>query len=287
MICISFDGKLNYFQNFAIPTNPLNLILTASNLNNINIGGGSQPFTCLYDYNNDSLPDLVVGERGGNLNLLENISTGNYIAFQEIDNFWGTVNVSVPPSPNGYAAPFICKLDSSHQDYLIVHNINGTLNLFSDLDQASFTKLDSFYSEFNSGGLGGIFVGDINGDNFQDLLIGNKRGGLNFLTQVEKYIPIDTNIIDTSVNIIETTDNFNFEIFPNPLTKNQNLNFNFNNAFSGSITVYDLTGRKYITNNYNNQLQVSLSRNLLKTGINYILIKQNSNSVVKKVLITE
>jgi len=289
MLTISFDGKLHYFRNFAVPGNPLNLILTASNLNNINIGGGSQPLSCLYDYNNDSLPDLVVGERSGTLNLLENVSMGNYVAFQEIDNFWGGVNVSVVPSPSGYAAPFVCKLDSSHQDYLIVHNVNGTLNLYNNLTQPTFTKLDTFFSEFNSGGLGGIFIEDINGDNFQDLLVGNKRGGLHFLTQIEKYFPIDTATIDTNVNIIEHTDYFSnkLKIFPNPLSNNQNLKIEFKEAFSGTLTIFTSKGQKYFSQKYYNQLQIGIDNNLLKTGINYLVIHQNSESIVKRVLITK
>lgn len=206
MIAGDEQGYLNYFENIG-SSNEMILNLHTLKLDSITVGTRAVP--TFYDYNDDGLIDLVVGERSGNLNLLENISSAGNLQFELINNFWGGVNVQVPPLPIGNSAPIITELDSTETNYLLSNNFVGSLFLYNELEANNFNKLDTFYSGTNTGGIGGVDVADLNSDGFLDLVVGNDRGGITILTQDEMLnIPPVVGIPNNNAHQIN--------IYPNP-----------------------------------------------------------------------
>jgi len=260
MIAGDDEGYLNYFENIGSPTE-MNLTLHTPRLDSITVGTRATP--TFYDYNEDGLIDLVVGERSGNLNLLENISTNGILAFDLINNFWGGVNVQVPPLPIGNSAPIITTLDSTDVNYLVSNNYVGSLFIYNDLQANNFNKLDTFYSSINTGGIGGIDVADLNSDGFLDMVIGNDRGGVTIITQDEQLnIP--------PVIGIENQINNAISIYPNPANQNIFIKSDFSFNPSEAIILNSIGKKVLSLNNLYTNHSIDISK--LAKGIYFLSI---------------
>lgn len=215
MIAGDEDGWLHYFENIAPAGADMDLSLVSARIDSINVGTRAVP--SFYDQNGDDLVDLIVGERAGTINLILNTSTNNEVHFELVDNFWLDVNVQEPPLPIGFSSPLVVQLDSTDTDYLLVHNYLGSVFLYDETNTGTANLLASNFVSFNTGGTGGIDIGDINNDQYRDMVIGNDRGGVVIVTQNEMFA------IDSPIIVMPTVPNipeFELALFPNPAAEN-------------------------------------------------------------------
>ncbi len=208
MIAGDEEGYIHFFENTAGTGNTIELQLSSYRLDNIFVGKRATP--TFYDYNEDGKMDLVIGERTGTFNLCENTTNGAAVSFELVNDFWGEANVQEPPLPIGYSTPVVAVLDSLDNNYLVSNSFSGHIYLYTDLNNSIFTLVDSLYVDVNGGGQGGLAIADFNKDGYLDMIMGNKKGGLHFLTQDEQLF--EPPVVIPSVPELESIIN----IYPNP-----------------------------------------------------------------------
>lgn len=178
------DGTLLYFINNGSSTTT-SLTLFNANLANIDVGQNAVP--CLYDVDSDGDLDLIVGERNGNTNLFLNQGDSSSLSFTSTadSETFGFIDVREPGSTEGNAAPFL--FNSNGQTFLAMGSESGTVRLFSNIDNNIFGFFDEdtlLFKDIHVGTESSINVSDIDQDGFLDLIVGNKRGGINIFQSV-------------------------------------------------------------------------------------------------------
>ncbi|MDX1907995.1 MAG: T9SS type A sorting domain-containing protein [Bacteroidia bacterium] len=172
-------GTLDYFKN--ISTSPTAIYPTfvreTVDYQGIDVGAHATP--CLADVNGDSLPDLVIGERDGNLNLYLNTGTAQQPVFTLTDETWGNVNVSRSIFQPGYATPHIFTLQDTLR--LIAGSDQGNLYYYPVISvdtEATFLLADTLFTGQDQGLRSAPATGDLDQDNALELVCGNYAGGL-------------------------------------------------------------------------------------------------------------
>ncbi len=159
----------------------------------IDLGEGAYP--TFYDYNNDSLLDLIVGNYGyhdvsGNdvssLALFENIGTNNQPKFDFITRDFAaisTMNLNVTLNiPALNICPTFGDLDGDNDKDLIVGDADGKLHFFTNdgATPASFSLATANYEHIDVGYFATPELVDVNRDGLLDLLIGEMMGTITF-----------------------------------------------------------------------------------------------------------
>lgn len=86
--------------------------------------------------------------------------------------------------------------------------------------------------------------------------------------------------------INQSTETFTIEIYPNPATNKLNITLNSNSDELVTINIYDLFGRKYLSEKKpGNETIITLSSLNLKPGIYIIETKQGTQTKTKKLII--
>ena len=261
MMIGDYSGKLFYFTNTAGAGNPCNFVLTQSAYPD---GGGNPIDVGLYaapqliDMNRDSLLDLVIGEKSGNLNYYENSGTKfSPLFFFMTDSFGKVKTASIPGY--GYSIPFMFdyygkyKLFSGRNDGNIFayDSIDGNLN-------GSFVLSDSALGNIHAGLRSAVTGADINGDLSMDLMVGNFCGGVSFYKGFDSLL----------TNIQTHEPSFNFSVFPNPA--NDLFSFSFSENVSGRLTVLNSLGEILIASTIKNSYSYLLNVKSLSNGV-YVL----------------
>jgi len=159
----------------------------------IDLGEGAYPV--FFDYNNDSLLDIVVGnygyhDVGGNdvsgLALFENIGTNNQPSYSLITrDFAGISNLNLNislniPALNVY--PTFGDLNGDGNKDLLVGDADGMLHYFTNNGggTSSFTLAVANFEQIDVGYSATPQLVDVNRDGLLDLLIGNKTGQISY-----------------------------------------------------------------------------------------------------------
>ena len=264
-----FAGNLHYFENNSTPSNPMNLSLSNSPLQNqfnniFDVGYCAHPV--LIDIDNDNDLDLIVGETVGNLNFIENIGDSLNFSFDLNSETFGGVNVSQWWTNIGSSTPFFT--NENNELVLYVGSERGTIFKYNNITNnlnGNFNLLDSSYQDINLGPNSSLAIADLNNDSMPDFIIGNKRGGLSLF----KGIPDTT---ATYINKYEIEKRF--KIYPNPVKNILNINIQEPNLY----TIYNITGQKVQTVYCKSLINVSK----LENGVYFLVFKYGGKPFVMK-----
>lgn len=267
------DGFLHYYENSAGAGNPAVFPSspTAAYFSGIDVGQFSAPF--IYDVNGDTLPDLVVGEKTGNINYFENRGDAATMLFDTLptNSFLGKVNVRGFFTVTGYAAPSIAKLDTTGKVYLVVGNEIGYLFLYEfDRDSiysGSFKKITESYSGVKEGEKAVPAIADINADGKMEMIVGNYRGGLSLFSQTDSIYS----------SVASQASTLDFVLYPNPANRILNIEISGSSGSQIKIELFDLTGRKIF---YRITNAVSQTLELPELNAGLYLLKASSESKV-------
>ena len=174
-------GNLLYFENIASTGQPADFVLNNRNYQNIDVGYYSAPQ--LFDLNEDGLTDLICGRRNGTLVYFENTGTQQIPVFTLTTDSLGKVDVRNPNlSIFGYAIPYFF-YGNDGKIKLFVGSEFGKNFYYKNIEEnlnSAFTPGDLSLAWINQGLRSSMAVGNFNGDNFPDMIIGNYSGGLSY-----------------------------------------------------------------------------------------------------------
>jgi hypothetical protein len=212
MVVSSFDPALTksknlnsvwFYENKGATDNPEFELASASFLQDqmLDFGGGAYPV--FFDYNNDGLLDLVVGNYGyldsswygqglnlhckyrTQLALLENKGTASQPQFQLITRNFAELPSYFSLQDRPFAAvPTFGDLDGDGDQDMLVGNASGSLLFFENIastgDNANFVLMDEHYQNIMVDAFSAPQLFDLTGNGLQDLVIGMRNGKISF-----------------------------------------------------------------------------------------------------------
>lgn len=207
------------------------------------------------DIDNDGLIDLIIGERNGNVNYYRNTGTATSPYFTLITPNWG--NVTTAPYQQGSLTFGFCKpkiISKNGSRLLLCGSGKGYLYFYKDLNQQTFTLVDSMFQDIWTGTNSAPALFDFNNDGNTEMIIGNTSGGLVYYTG---------KVFNQSISLEEKSK---VNIYPNPVSHSLHLS-----KTSGLLLVgvYDLSG-KSIMNFSTEDLKDALDVSQLSPGF-YLL----------------
>jgi hypothetical protein len=201
-------GRLFYAENTAGAGRPLSFQTPVYDYMGIQIGQASTPQ--IIDLNRDGLPDLIVGERNGNINYFENKGTASEPLFtgQPDQMVLGGVDTRVPGYTTGYSSPVF--FEESGRYLMLTGTEVGRLELYENIDgnlSGSFDPVSETYGELEEGIRTHLDLADIDKDGLLELVVGNFSGGLRFYqTDFPQLVPV----VETAA------PSGKLELYPNP-----------------------------------------------------------------------
>ena len=104
------------------------------------------------------------------------------------------------------------------------------------------------------------------------------------------WVYTDSLVIKNTTGIVtKLAKDFNFSVYPNPISDNLNVKFTLNGASSVNMDMIDITGRKvadFISGNeMNGEINNTFDVSYLTKGIYFIRLKVNDELTVKKIVI--
>ncbi len=159
--------------------------------NMIDLGKGAYP--TFYDYNNDNLLDLIIGNYGyhntnnnptSSLALFENIGTNSMPKYNLNDRDWLNIsNINLNTLLNIPALnliPTFGDLDGDGEKDLIIGDADGKLHLFKNQGGGNFQINNPNYYNIDVGYFASPQIVDVNRDGLNDLIIGEQDGTINY-----------------------------------------------------------------------------------------------------------
>ncbi len=140
------NGVLHLFENNAQPGQPASFVFSQANYSGIDVGLNAAPQ--LFDVNGDTLLDLVIGERNGNLNYYENTGTANNPIFSLMSEDFGGVDVRKQGFNIGYSTPFMFKVNNETQ--LFVGSESGDIHQYIGIEE-TLNSADELNAEIGTG----------------------------------------------------------------------------------------------------------------------------------------
>jgi len=264
------DGTLMFYRNCSCLGNPEDFDLELTNYQDIDVGDFSTPF--LYDIDEDGLIDLIIGERGGNLNFYKNTGDQYEPVFTLVTDSLGKVLVTdFNLSWDGYSTPYIFRAQDGKMR-LISGSEQGIIYYYKDIEDnllGSFTSSDELWQlvdsvEFDilNGYRTSAAIANLNGDTYLDMMCGNFSGGLNlYSTSLDPEVSMD---VPEEI----AAENIELHVYPNPAGSVLYIESN-EEMHDGpvNIRIFNLTGKLVFEDQYPGNLKYTLNVNFLPEGI--------------------
>ena len=260
----------------------------------IDLGSGCYPV--FYDYNNDGLDDIVVGnygyhQIGGNprssLALFKNNGTLDTPSFELVDRDWQNIsNINLNINLNIAAlnlTPTFGDLDGDTHDDMIIGDANGKLHYFKNTgsNPANFMLSQAEYNNIDVGYFASPQLIDVNRDGLLDILIGEQSGTINYCENTGTLTNAIFDTVISNFGDIDIESNIISAGFSNPTLFDNNGNY--------ELYVGSYTGETYVFDNIDNNLTGSFdSLRILNTnegGKNKIAINDINNDQKPDLLI--
>jgi hypothetical protein len=282
------NGTLLFYRNCSCLGNPEDFQLEDTNYQDIDVGEFSTPF--LYDIDEDGLIDLIIGERGGNLNFYKNTGDPFEPEFTLVTDSLGKVLVTdFNVSYDGYSTPYIFR-GADGMMRLLSGSEQGEIFCFTDIEgnlAGKFTRTDALWQEVDSlefeilnGYRTSAAIADLNDDDYLDLMTGNFSGGLNYYsTSLHPEVSMETpeEVLPPGPGL---------EIYPNPASGRIYLKHSGNLEGFLDYMIYDITGRLRMQGQQDMAPGGSIDVSVLPPGIYLLKLSDGIHSVSGRMVIS-
>ena len=267
---------------------------------------GKSAFPTFYDYNNDSLLDLVVGNYGyhvanndpiSSLALFENTGTKDIPKYELIDRDWqgiSTVNLNTNLNiPALNISPTFGDLDADGDKDMLLGDSDGKLHFFTN-QAGNFTITAPNYFSIDVGYFSQPQLVDVDRDGLLDIIIGEQDGSVNYCpnsgtasiaafdTIIKNWggIDVDTNYISTGYSSPKLIDsNGVYQLFVGSYTGtiyqftniDGNLNGQFSPIYSTAANLWDGGKCAFALADINNDNQPEMILGNLSGGIAFFI----------------
>ncbi len=272
-------GSLFFAENTAGAGNPMNFETVQAAYQELDVRNTPRP--TLFDFNQDGLMDIIIGEANGILNYFENYGeVGNPVFVNQLDtlnnsNALGQVNTRDAGFLKGFSAPRFITVDN--QTLLITGSETGRIKIYDNIGtdpNAAFTQVTNAYQNIREGNNTSLAIADIDNDGFYEMIIGNMRGGLSAFDTEWQAAPVSTQ------QVVNTLD---FKVFPNPTSQKFQINWQGNDDIA--IKIHDQLGRLVFSKNQLNKSNSTIDISNLEKGIYFISLETAKGRGVQKLVV--
>ncbi len=281
MILGNSEGYLHYFTNTAGSGNTASFTLTSSRIldnlgTTIDVGQFSAPQ--LFDYDNDTDLDLVIGKVNGWIRYYENIGTTTAPSFKKITDSLGRVEIretwDTHGAITGYSTPRFYRNGSTVELY--VGSQSGGIYYYTGINPSNPRQtfiVDTVIKNNIYGKRSVPTVYDFKNDGKIDIVSGNIKGGLNFFTQQLGFL---------SINEIEVP--VNFSLYPNPATESVTVKLDAISDINQNLRVIDITGKLVLETSVTNS-QTTLDISKLRKGVYFVTVFSEKGQKTRKLVV--
>ncbi|MBI1183631.1 T9SS type A sorting domain-containing protein [bacterium] len=257
-------GRITVFANKAARGNPIDLDEPVNAYKGVKVSNYAAPL--VYDANGDGKNDLLVGDMFGKIFLF--LAKGD--SFQLESNALGKLKT------NGFARPVMADFANDGKPDLLVADSYGYLFLVDDFDAktAEFNYRQNllFNLEFDTVVLKDFgarlvpAVGDLNCDTIPDMLLGNSRGGLLYLTGILKRYN----------TVAQQHADLYFAVYPNPNNGQVVMSWQMSHA-TANLQIINSTGSIVFSGTVTNKELFNYQQ--LEAGMYIFKLSTSSNQV--------
>lgn len=278
------NGYIFTYFNQASAGNPMNLVRDTDPMwLTMDVGQVSTPV--IFDLDSDGLPDILMGEKTGNINFYKNIGTPTEPAFNPDENLapnipnLGAINTQGIPNGVGHSAPQI--INTGAGLLLVTGTQDGHFEAYqlAGATATAYPEVDLNWGKVDVGWRSTPAFADLDEDGTLEMVAGNVRGGLTlFKTQLKPWAPpVDTYAIPEKID---------FQLFPNPAAEQTVLLISGKTGSRFQWKVYDLLGRLMIAGNTTNKSMV-INTNDLANGLYIVTVSDGSFNSTKRLVISK